>query len=401
MRGREPLRDDPLAAVEDCQGAIEMGVDVDAQPGEAAAARARGELEEAPLQLDGVIVLDRAPVLKAADLLEIRWDRGGAPRRLRMCGGVGEARIVAGEKAGEHAGCLDKRAGLREAEFDHETILESAEETLDPTFCLRGVGADPLDAQFAEGAADLSLARGPAELVVKAERDVGIRAKDAMTISIYRGGDTVAAEEVAEEEEVAVGIFLEAEDGPQHAPRRVIDRREEHEAGATVLEPKMMTAIELDEEARLRHAFPSPAMARGAAGAGTANAGFAQQAVDGGAGKVNVLTLGQELGEMAIIAAPVAGAGQGKHPRANGLSAAAAGLLAAIAMGQGREALLAYFGGEPADVADREPQQRRRHPRREETRGNPWKDLPPLLLFLGQRDRLPVHSPRVTESLIC
>ena len=79
MRAREPLSDDPLAAIEDRQGAIEMGVEVDTQPGEAAAGWAGRELEEAALQLDGVIVLDRAPVFAAADPLEVGG--GGPPGR--------------------------------------------------------------------------------------------------------------------------------------------------------------------------------------------------------------------------------------------------------------------------------------------------------------------------------
>ncbi len=110
-----------------------MGAEVDAQAGIAAAAWAGSELEKAPIELDGVIVLDRAPVLEATDRVEVCRSGGGPPGGRSVRGGVGEAGIVAGEKPGEHAGGLGERAGLREAEFDHEAILEGAEEALNPT----------------------------------------------------------------------------------------------------------------------------------------------------------------------------------------------------------------------------------------------------------------------------
>jgi hypothetical protein len=399
MRAGEPLGGNPLPPIGDGEGAIEMGVEVDAQSGIAAATGAGGELEDAPLQLERVIVLDRAAVPETTDPVKVGADGGGAPGGHGMRGHAGEARIIAREKPGEHAGRLGEGAGVREAEFDHEPILEGAEEPFNPTLGLRGVGANPRDAQFAERAADLGFPRGPAELVVEGERGVRIGTKDAMAIGVHGGGEAIAAAEMPEQKEVAVRIFLEAEDSAEDVPSGVIDRGEEDEAGAAVLEPGMVTAIELDEEAGLRHALAPPAMARGAAGAGTANARLAQQAVDRGAREVNPFALGQELGEMAVIAASIASAGQGEHPRADGIRTAAGGPPAAVAMSEGGQALLAHFRDEPADVADRESQQRRRRPSREESRADPRKDLPPLLLCLGQGDRLPVHSPRVTESL--
>ena len=399
MRGGEPLGGDALSPIGDDEGAIQMGVEVDAQAGIASAAGTRRELEEASIELDGVIVLDGAAVLEAADRVEIGARGGGAPGRFGMRGGLSEAHIVAREKPGEHTGSLRERAGVGEAEFDHQAVLKGAEEALNSAFGLGRVGPNPVDAQLTERAPDLGLAWDAAELLVEGERGTGIRAEDAVAIGVDGRREAIATDELAEEEEIAVRIFLEAEDGPQHPARGVIDGSEEDEVGATVLEPGMMTAVELHEEPRLRHPLPAPAMARGAAGAGTADPSLPEEALDRGAREVNTLALGQELGEVAIIAAPVAGAGQSEHPRANGIRAASAGLLVAVAVGQSRQALFAHFGEEPADMANGKPQQRCCRFRREESRVNPWNDLPPLLLFLGQGDRLPGHSPRVTESL--
>ena len=397
MGRRQSPDGEPVALVEDCQGVIEMDMDVDAAGGIAATARAGTELEEAPIDGEGVVLLDRASIFEAADRVEVGG--GWPPRGGGLCGGAAEPGVVAGQKPGEHAGGVRECAGLGQAEFDHEAILEGAKEPFDPPLRLRGMGADPVDAQFVEGAADLGLPGGPAELVVEGERRVGIRAKDGMAISVQGGGEAIAAAEVPEQEEIAVDIFLEAENGGQHVAGGVINGGKEYEAGAAVLEPEMMTAIELDEQAGLRHAVPAAAVARGPAGAGTADAGFAQPALDRGPRKVNVFPLGQELGEMAIIAAAIAGAGQGEHPGPKGIGRPVGGPAAAIAMGQRRQALLADGGEESADMADGKAQQPRRARRSQESGLDPWEDLCPLLLGLGQGDHLPGHSPRVTESL--
>jgi len=399
MCGGEPLGGDGLSPIGDGEGAIQMGVEVDAEAGIAPAAGARGELEEVAIEWDGVIELDGAPVLEAADRVKIGARGGWAPGRRGMRGGLSEARIVAREKSGEHAGGLCKRARLGEAEFDHQAVLKGAEEALNPAFGLGRVGSNPGDAQFAESAPDLGLAWDAAELLVDGKRGAGIRAKDAVAIGVDGRREAIATDEVAQQEEVAVRIFLEAEDGPQHPAGGVIDGGEEDEAGAAVFEPGMMTPVELDEEPRLRHPLPAAAVAWRATRAGAADARRAEQAMHRGAGEADAVPLGQELGQMAIIAAPVAGPGQGEHPRTESRRHVSGGLATPIAMGQSGQALLTEPGEEPADVADREPQQRRRRLGREAPRLHPWQNLSPLLFLAVQGDRLPGHSPRVTESL--
>src|SRR5712692_4708305 len=127
-----------------------MRVDVDAQAGVAAATGAGAQLEKAPLELHGVIMLDRATVLEAADAIEI--GRRGAPGGLGMGGGLGEAGIVAREKPVEDALCLRERAGAGQAELDHKAILEGPKEPLNPTLRLRRPGGDPTNAQLLERA---------------------------------------------------------------------------------------------------------------------------------------------------------------------------------------------------------------------------------------------------------
>ncbi len=376
-----------------------MRVDVDAQAGVAAAPGAGAQLEKAPLELHGVIVLDRAAVLEAADAIEI--GRSGAPGGLGMGGGLGEAGIVAMEKPVEDALRLRERAGAGQAELDHQAILEGPKEPFNPTRRLRRPGGDPANAQLLERAADLGGLYGALELFVQRARRTGIAVKDPMAIGVGGRRDAIAADELAEQEEVALGIFLEPKDAAEHLSCRIVDRGVKDEAGTAVLEPGVLAAVHLDEEPRLGHALAAAAMAWGAAGAGTAEAGLPEEPADRRAGQAQGFALPQQLGEMVVVRAGIGGAGQGEDPGPDGVRKAACGSAAAVAMGQRRETLLTNLGKKPTEVPHGKGQELSCGLGRQDPGLDAGEDMCALLLFLGQGNRLPVHSPRVTESLIC
>jgi hypothetical protein len=132
---RQPSDPEGLATVVHGERAIQVRMDVDASPGVAAAVRSRPELEQRAVELQRVVVADRAPILEAADAVEVCRRR--APGWLRIRGGLGEAGVVAWEKAIQDALRVGQRADLGEPKFDDEAILEGAEETLDPALALR------------------------------------------------------------------------------------------------------------------------------------------------------------------------------------------------------------------------------------------------------------------------
>ena len=110
--------------------------------------------------------------------------------------------------------------------------------------------------------------------------------EDPVAISVRRDGEAMPLGEATEQEEVAVGLLLVAKDASEHFTGGVIDRAVEDKAGAAVLEPGMLTAIHLDEEAGLWHALPPAAVLGRSARARTAEAGFTQEALDGGPGEL-------------------------------------------------------------------------------------------------------------------
>ncbi|MDQ7839757.1 MAG: hypothetical protein RDU83_01860 [bacterium] len=304
--------------------------------------------------MDGVIVLDGALVLEAADAVEVSLGRGRAPSGLGVRRGVSEASIVAWEKAIEHALGLRERARLGEAELDDQAILEGAKEPLDPPLGLWGMRTDPADAEFLEGASYLG-GRGPAlELLSQGEWGAGIAVEDPVAVGVGRSGEAIAPDDLAEEQEVAVGIFLQAEDAAEDLARGVIDGGVEHEARPAIFEPGVMAAVHLDEEAGLGHAFPAAAMAWGTAGTGAADPGRAEEPLHGLAGKPEALALPEQLGEVVIVHALIGGTGQGEDAVPDGLREAPRGGAAAVAMGEGSEALLAQAGQQPSERWRRE-----------------------------------------------
>src|SRR5579864_3288556 len=279
---RKSFGAEPLALVVDGERAVEEGVDIDARASVAAPGWAGMDLEEGTVQLHGVVVRDGAPVLEAADAREVGGRR--SPRRLRLGGHMGEARVVAWPEAVKDALGFGERLRLREPEFDDQAILKGAKEPLHAALSLGRGGGDPGDSEFLERAADLGRGDVALELLRQALWSPRIAMKDTMPVGVGRCGQAVAADELAQQQEIAVRILLVAKDTGEDFPRGIVDGRQEDEARAAVLEPGMVAAVHLHEEPGLRHPLaPAPVLGR-SPGAGTPEACLAQQALHGGPG---------------------------------------------------------------------------------------------------------------------
>ena len=312
---------------------------------------------------------------------------------------MSEAGIVAWEEAIEHALGLRERARLGEAELDDETILEGTEEPLDPSLGLRGMRADPADAEFLEGTADLGRGGPALKLLGQGERGAGIAVEDPVAVGVSGTGEAIAPDELAEEQEVAVGVLFQAEDAAEDLASRVVYGRVEHQARAAIFEPGVMAAVHLDEETGLGHAFPASAMAGWATGAGAADPAGAEKPLHRPARDRQSLALLEQLGEVVIIHARIGSTGQGEDAGPDRLREAPGRGPAAVAMGQSCKALLAQAGEEPAEVAKREAQELGGGSRLQGAVLNLGEEMHAVLLLLGQGDRLPSHAPRVTDSL--
>jgi hypothetical protein len=357
------------------------------------------ELEEAPVELHGVIALDGALVLEGADAVEVCGGWCGPPGGFRVRRRTSESGVVAREKPIEHALGLGERAGVGQPQFDDETILEGAKESFDAALRLWGMGTDPADAEFLEGAPDLGGLGSALELLGHGERGAGIAVKDPMAIGVGGDGQAIAADEVAQEAEVAVGVLFVAEDPAEHPAGRVIEGGMEHQPRAAIFKPGMVTAVQLNEEPRLGHALPATAMPRGPTGAGTTQPGRAEKPLHSPPRDTQTFALREQLGDVVIIRPGIASAGQREDASPYPLGEPAGRRPPAIAMSEGRESVLPPARKEPAHMAQREAGQVGGRLRREPALLDLSEQMHAQLFLLGQRNRLPDHRPRVTDSL--
>ena len=225
--------------------------------------------------------------------------------------------------------------------------------------------------------------------------------KDAMSIRIGGSRQAIASDELAQQQEIAVSILLGAKDTREDFARGIVDGGEEDEARATLLEPGMVTAVHLDEKPGLRHALAPAAMLGCSSGPGTPDARLSQHALHSGTGEDEALVLPEELGEVVIIRAGIARAGECEDPSPYGLGEAARGGPSAVAMGECCRAVLADLRQQATEVTERDAEEASRVRHREVPFDDLDQDMGSLLLSLAQGDSPPVHAPRVTESLIC
>ncbi len=116
----------------------------------------------------------------------------------------------------------------------------------------------------------------------------------------------------------AAYALLGAEDAGEDLPGGIVDGGVKHEARPAILEPGVVTAIHLDEEARLGHALAAAAMPVWAPLARTADAGGSEEPLHGLPRHVEALAVGQQLREVVIVHACVGRTRQGEDPQIRG-----------------------------------------------------------------------------------
>ena len=118
----------------------------------------------------------------------------------------------------------------RQAQLGDQTILERAPEAFDASLGLRRAGGDRADAQIDQHPTELRRICGTRKLLLERPAIVRIALEDAVPIVIERIGDAVRREHVAEQEEVAMGILLRAEDRAHDGAGGIVDGRQQRAA---------------------------------------------------------------------------------------------------------------------------------------------------------------------------
>ena len=213
------------------QGAVELVGEFDDFSGEAARRRQRRELKDFAGPRDGVVGGDDALIAKAEATVEIE----AAGERTEVGDGSGgwngEAAFEVGQESLEHAIGVFQSANLGEAKFADEAVLEGAPEAFDAAFGLGRVGGDLLDAEFFQGATDVSGELMTGEFF--GDGPVGIVAlEDTVAIAIEAEGDAVGGDYGVQAAEVADGVFgFELKAGGGDTAGGVVGEAEQSEQG--------------------------------------------------------------------------------------------------------------------------------------------------------------------------
>ncbi len=139
-----------------------------------------------------------------------------------------------------------------------------------------------------------------------------------MAIRVERPGQTVAGIRLVQGEEVPGGILGRPEGGPGDRARGVVDRPHQGGVGLVRPEPLMARAVGLQEHPGARHALAPRAVLGRAVDPRGWQSGLAEDPAQRAHGDGNLLSLGQELGEMRPVHPGVRGSSQGHQALAEG-----------------------------------------------------------------------------------
>lgn len=354
ISGADEVERQGAALVEDGQGAVEALMDLDVGPGVAAPVGTGEDLHAAWAEGHRIIGCDGPAVLEAEDRLGIQVGRPGAEGRRGLGGVLGEARVEAlQEVRQERLGAVDG-VDAGQAHLRDEAILQGLEEPLDAAFGLGRGGGDPGDAELVEGATHLRGGAPSLQLFLQRGRATAVALEDLVLVGVDRDGQAVRTREGAQEEQVALGVLPFPEDGAEDPAGGIIDGGEQDHLRAALLEPGMVAAVKLHEQARLRHARAALAVPGRTAAPRAAEAGRAEDPAQSGAGERQRLALGQEFGEVEVVHLGVGGLGEGDDALTErGIQAARRGATA-VPMDERPGSTKPVRPTEPAHLADRE-----------------------------------------------
>src|SRR5712691_5141963 len=279
----------------------------------------RRNLEAAPVPLHDVVVADGALVPEAADAIEV--GRSGTPGFFRFTRRAAEAAVVIGQDVAQNfVGSIEiGRAG--QAQLAGEAVLKRAPEAFDAALGLRTAGGDVADAELSQGAAELGGLSFACELFF--HRPVIVVAhEDAVTVSVKAERDAVAAQQAAEQAEIAAGVFGGTELGDQDFASGVVQEGQQGEFGAASFQPAVEAGVEPKHFAFASAGQTSLTMRGSAPFAGRANSRAAQKTAEGLAAEGKTFDLTEFLAEMVIVEARVARAGQIENAGAGALGEA-------------------------------------------------------------------------------
>src|SRR5436309_4644307 len=294
---------------------------------------------EPALVVHGELRRDAAELLEREDLCEVLTREQGPMRIVGDPRRRGEAAIVVRHEDREEWLGGGRGGETPEAQLLDEAILERAVGGLDPALRLRAVGAETVDVEVAEGAAELRESRA--------------------TLGAIAGHEAAGG---------------------------VVDVDQQRAARATILEPGVLAAIELDELAEAGPALPRRIAPAGALGPRDPQAGGTHPAAQRLDGQDEGVLLGELLMGERGPEVGVALADEGQGALLGGGREPAGARTPAPARHEPRGAVLDERAIEASHLALADLEQPRRAPACQPPLGDPRQDLQAIQFLHAQRE---------------
>lgn len=334
--------------------AIESLVEIDFSASEAEATTLGRDLKASAFPLHDIVVADNTGVNEAADPVQIGGSR--APGGGGFSRTTGEATIVVSDKTGQDGIGRVQIASLGQTELAGEAVLQHAPESFDAALGLWAASGDEGDAELFQGATDLGGIAFAGELFGDGP-GVVVADEDRTVIAVKGQRDAIAAQQLAQEHEVAEGGFGGKELSGEDFAGGIILQSQGGEPGAAALEPVVGRAVELHQFAFPSRAQAALAMSRSAALAGRTQTRLAQETAKSLAAEGQTLDLAKFFTEMVIVKAGIDSARQPQNGAAHlGRQAAMAGT-PAVGVCQSRLSLLPQTLFETTNLTNAEREQ--------------------------------------------
>ena len=257
-----------------------------------------------------------------------------------MLGRDRETGVEPGQKLLEDLLGLVDGAGAGQAQLGDQPVLEGFQHPLHPSLGLRREGEYLLDAHLPHHPGELGSFNRHRLLT-------GVVLESRVAVAVEGQGDSPLPDQALQEHQVAAGVLAGAEDGLSHGAGGVVHGDEQRQLRSPVLQPGMVAAVDLHQHPLLGHAPAPEPVLLGAAAARTADACLDQNAAHRGTAQVDALAFPQQFGEMSMVGARVAVAGQLHHGSRGRLRDGVVGPTPPVPVGQCGRTVLAVSREEP------------------------------------------------------
>src|SRR6266478_1071102 len=159
---------------------------------------------------------------------------------LRVVRFLAEASVVVGQKTRQQFIAGANRTDAVKPQFLDQAILQGLVGTLDPTLCLRRVGAQNVDVEGVQSPSELGHA-------VALDRARAVDPKDAVLVAVERDRLAMRLKILAGRLKVVEGRFRLDELQMHQAAGGVVDIDEQGALWAAVLKPPMLAAVDLHQ----------------------------------------------------------------------------------------------------------------------------------------------------------